>query len=596
MRHVPRVTDVNQMFARAEAAFGAGRLAEAGALAGEVLRAAGDHPAVLHLCALVEKRTGNLEAAERAFVHALCLAPHDPQIRNNYGNLLDEAGRTDDALVQYDRALQASASFADARLNRAILLQRLGRLEEALGDLDTVIRTQPVNPRAHSARGTVLLLLERHASAAAAYDRALALAPAHRNALAGRARVALDRGEPGAADRYRAALAVHPDSPELILGLSDALEAEGDAEGLRVLQNALALRPGWIEGHERLAEKLAETGAGGELGRSYRDALAVQPTNRDLHRSYWRSLALAERFDEALAAVAATRAVVGDDRELRLAEAAFLSETGEPDRADRLFALLGDDPAVLLARARTLLRRKDAAQAALLFERLVADRLDDISAWAFLGLAWRLVGDPRHEWLCEQPGLYGTVDLRIDEARLGAIADVLRRLHRTRAHPIGQSLRGGTQTRGRLFRNLAPEIAELRAAVTDAVARFVERLPPPDPTHPLLRHRDKRLEVLGSWSVRLLSSGFHINHVHPQGVLSSACYIALPPSLGTDGAQDGWLQLGAPPVELDLPLAALATLEPRPGRLALFPSYLYHGTLPFRSGERLTVAFDIAAR
>jgi hypothetical protein len=32
-----------------------------------------------------------------------------------------------------------------------------------------------------------------------------------------------------------------------------------------------------------------------------------------------------------------------------------------------------------------------------------------------------------------------------------------------------------------------------------------------------------------------------------------------------------------------------------PGRMALFPSYLFHGTRPFSEGERLTVAFDVAA-
>ena len=31
-----------------------------------------------------------------------------------------------------------------------------------------------------------------------------------------------------------------------------------------------------------------------------------------------------------------------------------------------------------------------------------------------------------------------------------------------------------------------------------------------------------------------------------------------------------------------------------PGRLALFPSTMWHGTVPFADGERLTIAFDVA--
>ena len=34
-------------------------------------------------------------------------------------------------------------------------------------------------------------------------------------------------------------------------------------------------------------------------------------------------------------------------------------------------------------------------------------------------------------------------------------------------------------------------------------------------------------------------------------------------------------------------------MRPKPGRLALFPSYMWHGTVPFTTDEsRLTIAFD----
>ncbi|HEV2043240.1 MAG TPA: putative 2OG-Fe(II) oxygenase [Sphingomicrobium sp.] len=44
----------------------------------------------------------------------------------------------------------------------------------------------------------------------------------------------------------------------------------------------------------------------------------------------------------------------------------------------------------------------------------------------------------------------------------------------------------------------------------------------------------------------------------------------------------------------NLDLDARRVVEPRPGRLVLFPSYLWHGTIPFAAGagDRLTAAFD----
>ena len=584
---------VDQIFARAEALFGAGRFSEARRDLDAVERAVGDHPGVLHLRALVEKKSGDALAAERAFKRALALEPRDPQINNNYANLLGDLGRADEALRFYERALAADPQFANARFNRGLLLQRLGRADEALHDFDAILARDQRSVRAHSARGTALRDLARFADAATAYDAALELAPNHAKAAAGRARVALEAGEPGASAPFRRALALAPDDLDLRLGLAEALEAEGDASALSVLADAVAARPDWIEGQLRLAEMRVEVQDPGDFARGFTDALARTPGDRALHYGHWRGLALAGRHRDALDAM--DRAGLPDDRDTRLMRAVFLGEAGEPARARDLLAGLPDDAEVRTTRARAALRLGEWREAARLFESVVAERPDDIAAWAHLGLAWRLTGDARDAWLTKQPGLFGTVELGLDGAALDALAALLRTLHRTRAHPIGQSLRGGTQTRGRLFWRNEPEIVALRDAIEGAIRGFVSELPPADDAHPLLRHRDGRLAVTGSWSVRLMESGFHVNHIHPQGVLSSACYVALPPSMGGE-TTDGWLELGAPPVELGIPLRPLTLIEPRPGRLALFPSYLYHGTRPFASGERLTVAFDVTPR
>ncbi len=157
----------------------------------------------------------------------------------------------------------------------------------------------------------------------------------------------------------------------------------------------------------------------------------------------------------------------------------------------------------------------------------------------------------------------------------------------------GQSLRGGTQTRGNLFERAEPELARLNAALMAALEDYRAGLPPADAAHPLLRHRDDGWAITGSWSVRLAGGGdHHAPHLHPQGLLSSACYLVLPDAADEE-AQAGWIELGRPAPDLRLDLPPLYTLEPKVGHLALFPSTLYHGTRPFRQGQRMTVAFDV---
>ena len=134
-------------------------------------------------------------------------------------------------------------------------------------------------------------------------------------------------------------------------------------------------------------------------------------------------------------------------------------------------------------------------------------------------------------------------------------------------------------------------IQNARAKVTAAVADYIGSLPAPDLAHPLLGPpRDQPILFEGSWSVRLAAQGFHSVHTHTRGWISSALYVDLP-TLDTSPA--GWIEFGKPPPELGLDLPAYARIEPKPARLVLFPSTLWHGTVPFDDGERLTVAFDV---
>jgi hypothetical protein len=98
-------------------------------------------------------------------------------------------------------------------------------------------------------------------------------------------------------------------------------------------------------------------------------------------------------------------------------------------------------------------------------------------------------------------------------------------------------------------------------------------------------------KIASAWSVRLNGGGFHLNHVHPEGWLSSAFYVRLPK---VASGHEGWLQFGEPGPPTSPKLDADHLVQPQAGMLVLFPSYMWHGTVPFAGCEkRLTCAFDI---
>ena len=85
--------------------------------------------------------------------------------------------------------------------------------------------------------------------------------------------------------------------------------------------------------------------------------------------------------------------------------------------------------------------------------------------------------------------------------------------------------------------------------------------------------------------------GFHTNHIHPRGWISSVYYVAVPDAV--EDGQQGWLKFGEPSFATPMNDTIRRMVKPAPGRLVLFPSYMWHGTVPFRSDTaRTTIAFD----
>ena len=172
----------------------------------------------------------------------------------------------------------------------------------------------------------------------------------------------------------------------------------------------------------------------------------------------------------------------------------------------------------------------------------------------------------------------------------------LDRLHPKSREFIDQSLRGGTQTPGQLFPAKLPLVTLLKQRIDEAVARYIAELGE-DAAHPLLARRGKSFRYSGSWSSRLHDSGYHFNHIHPDGWFSSCYYVALPEIVQDEAAMQGWIKFGEPAIDIVLKQPIRRTIQPVPGRLVLFPSYMWHGTVPYHSAQpRTTIAFDVMPR
>lgn len=405
---------------------------------------------------------------------------------------------------------------------------------------------------------------------------------------------AYDRGDADALCKLRAALRQNPLDGGLIIAEARLGAATGEADHLASLRDMLRRAPDWLDGHSALAQLMWEEGFCDSYTAEIERALALLPRHGGLWARYIGLLAGSGEPGKAADVARQLRLSIGDLPAVRLMEAHHAGMAGDTDRAGTLLATIPHAvPGRSAEMARHQLRAGDAAAAAASLEDARRQGGADQPLWALTELAWRAIGDQRHAWLLDADRMVRAIDHVMDATAAPALAGALRRLHGTKGRPLGQSVRGGTQTRGNLALRAEPEVQAAIKAFGQAIRSYLAALPPADPHHPLLAHRDKPVRIGAAWSIRLQASGFHVNHIHSEGIISSAYYVAVPPTLAP-ASREGWLTLGQPPGDIRLALEPIARVEPRPGRLCLFPSFLYHGTTPFRDGERITIAFDVA--
>ena len=538
---------------------------------------------------------GDVAGALTVITQGIAAHPGNAPLANSAGNFAMKAGEPAVAAQHFAKAAKLLPGNIEFSINHAIALSACGRHRDAITVLSSAEEGAAADPRYCSVRGNAARGAGDLAQAAIWYDKSLALAPTGGRAIHGRARIAMERGEAGSAARFEKAVAANSQDPEAWLGWAEALEADGQIEKARSLAQQLVQQaPQWTAALRALS-KIRLAAGETDFASHFAEAAAAAPQDPAIVIEHIRVLDTHDRHEEASQIAADARSRLPDDKMLALLEAAQAGNAGGLARAEIIFAQLQyDTPTAKLYEARHRIRMQQYELSENLLQSALKAEPDNIALWATLDMVWRLTGNERSNWLHGQQGLVQMVDLPDGEDVLAQCVPLLHSLHDAAALPLGQSLRGGTQTRANLFQRIEPEFARLQSHIMQALEIYRSGLPDEDDGHPLLRHRDAPWAITGSWSVRLAGGGdHHAAHIHPSGILSSALYCELPDEVGDEGDRAGWIELGRPAPNMQLDMKPLYTLQPRRAALALFPSTLYHGTRPFTDGQRMTVAFDV---
>lgn len=487
------------------------------------------------------RRGGDLDGAEGALERAAGLLPgHDPDLLNRRGILCKARGRPAEAVALYRRALASAPSRAGIHNNLGLALLALGHIGEAHAAFDMALRHRPGWPEAQLNRAAALARLGRRTEAEAAARAALAGAPESRAA--------------------QAALAA------LLSGGRDP-ERLGEAE--RLARRALQSRAAPPGAHDTLGIVLMKRGRSEEAIEAGRAAVTAAPDVPAHAEHLADHLARLDRLEEAAAVLEAALARVPGDTVL--------------ERQLGIVRLRAGDAAAGLALLDRRLADHAQDQRAIAHKAVCLERLGQVAA------ARELLGLDRY---IRAVGFEDVAPFEDLAAFNRALADDIRAHPTLQWEPVGLAARGGALT------------GELMDAPTDAIRVFVRELRRAigdwigelgaEQDHPFPRGAPAEYR-LNTWATLVPPKGEIGSHIHEESWLSGAYYPLLPDTLGDGEDRAGWIEFGRPSTELPpVPEDALRWIRPEEGLLLLFPSYLFHRTIPFEGGgERISVSFDV---
>jgi tetratricopeptide (TPR) repeat protein len=586
----PSVQDAFALFKRGDSAG-----------AEDILGKLPEDASALHLLGVIRVRQQRLVEATELLARSVALQPDEAQAQMNLGKVLGTLGRHGEAIGALRQALSLLPSLIEARLALARSLRANGQLEDAILFYRAFLAERPGYGAAVLGLADALMAARCPQEAETVLSNALSLST----------------------DRKF--------STDLKVALARTIRKTKPIDALAYTDQALALDASRTElSHSRPA-LLEELRRYEEAKAAYQELLEQEPANAELHKGYNSLLYRLSEEEEFLASYDRAPRL----QNLALDKAGFLLAAGRYGEAGECFkavaARYGNSKQTILGAGQSLLKAGDISSATAAFqeaavrfpdqtdiycslatalcqlgdprqaERGVARALEsdplNQNALAMRGTCWRLMRDERDEALnsydefiqafnLEPPD--GFSDMPSFHAEL---LPLLNAMHPPTREYLDQSLRGGSQTSENILEHGHALLEKLRGRIEETVRGYIERLRK-DKKHPYLSRAGDRFQFSGSWSSRLRDSGFHINHLHPAGWISSCYYVDLPPAVNDQQGQQGWIKFGQP--SFDVGLAPRRTIQPAVGRLVLFPSYMWHGTIPFRDQHpRTTIAFDV---
>ncbi|HIG60410.1 MAG TPA: tetratricopeptide repeat protein [Gammaproteobacteria bacterium] len=530
-------------------------------------------------------------------------------------------------------------------------LRKLGRTSEAIKYLGQSVELSPKRPEYYYNLGLCLLEMDEYSRAEIIFRSALELRSDYTKGALGLTKALEGQADWVGAERVLQSMLVDQlSNANIWFRLGRVQQRLGNSdEACKSFQKSLTLGPEGADSFVEAARCLVLLQQVGQAQAWLKAGLLKYPLDRPCARFY-ANLRYELGHDEFLAhyrtaeSLMLSPGLLGDYLE-------FLAVTGDMQGADQVLSkiqdqALMDHPDVLIGRLNYLKEARDFQgmlelsveleqewsrewqiiahlglgqehQAEPLIVSALVESPDNQFFQALLGIVLRTSDPVRYQQNFNPVELVREIDLSGHRGtgelfRLNVlVSSFLSDLHQFERNPLTQSVSGGTQSPGNLFDHSYPALTRLKNLLIEAITDELTDVAFPSSVPAKISARNTgSFEIESAWSIILRGQGHHVPHIHTKGWYSCVYYLEVPDeissvnasvyespaviSIASEVERSGCLAFGRPGVNLPIVPDPVHFVVPQVGKLVIFPSYIWHETMPFiASDSRVVIAFDI---
>lgn len=477
--------------------------------------------------------------------------------------LIQQLNASQFALVA-NRARQLSAKFPREFVLHhllALALDQNQQYAEAKLAYAQALKLQPDQVELWFNYAIVLTQLDQPAEAEQAYRKAIALNPSFFEAHGNLGTLLQKQGRlDEAMSCYQTGLRIQPQDARGHFNLATAQRDKGQlTEAVGSYERAIALFSNYTDAYNNLGETWRDKGDMTRAVQYYQQALQRNPGHAGANYNMGEFLYLAKRFEEAIPYFERSRL---DDWQSRVLYCLYQAEKFD---------------AFKQLRAEVIQQGPHTAPFIATLSTHYSINHGEADPYQFCANGLEFV---YHRPIPElAPGSPLLAELLADIAQ----TDIAERKQ--------ARLTNGKQSAGNLFKRPEAAFRALGELVKREFRLYRQQFQHAACT--LITHFPDTLEFTSSWYVSMQKGGHLDAHIHEIGWISGAVYLAMPES---EDPREGAFEYGThgdgyPKLHDNFPTSFI---KPEVGDIVLFPSSLFHRTIPFNAdAQRICVAFDL---